>query len=68
MVTQRTEHMDLAEKIAGNFGPLEKVKPESVSTKWSFVEHAARSSRRSYLRLHWQSTDTLTALIDQENA
>ena len=49
-------------------GPPEKVKPKSASTKWTFVEHADRSSRRSHLRLHRQSTDTLTALIEQENA
>ena len=50
-----------------DLGPPEKVKPESASTKWTFIDHAARSARRSYLRLRRQSTDTLAALIDLEN-
>jgi hypothetical protein len=49
-------------------GPPEKVNSESASTQKTFVEHAARSSRRSDLRLQRQSANTLTALIDREKA
>ena len=50
-------------------GPPEKVNSGSASTKkGDLLEPAARSLRRSYLRLQWHSATTTIAFFDQEKA